>query len=111
MGSSDRERNHTECTPDLAHGLPYLDSFVRETQRLHNASFQPGRTTKTDVVLPGGCRCRRTVVVPALDAIHTNPSVWRDAFRFDPDRWNTGGQESAPLCVYPVCDGSARHSV
>ncbi|KAJ5102697.1 hypothetical protein N7532_003226 [Penicillium argentinense] len=45
-----------EWSPELAHGLPYLDSFVKETQRLHNAFFQPGRTKKTEVILPGGYR-------------------------------------------------------
>ncbi|KAK0653103.1 cytochrome protein [Cercophora newfieldiana] len=77
-----------EWTPDFAHGLPYLDRFVKETQRLHNASFQPGRTTKTDVVLPGGYRLpANAVIIPALYAIHTNSEVWNDPFRFDPDRW------------------------
>ncbi|KAK4446744.1 cytochrome P450 monooxygenase [Podospora aff. communis PSN243] len=77
-----------EWTPDFAHSLPYLDRFVKETQRLHNASFQPGRTTKTDVVLPGGYRLpANAVIIPALYAIHTNSEVWNDPFRFDPDRW------------------------
>ncbi|KAK3396681.1 cytochrome P450 [Sordaria brevicollis] len=80
----------TEWDPDLAHSLPFLDSFLKETQRLHNASFQPGRTTKTDVVLPGGYRLPENVcVIPALYAIHTNPEHWHDPFRFDPDRWDT----------------------
>lgn len=80
----------TEWTPELAHGLPYLDKFVKETQRLHNASFQPGRTTKTDVVVPGGYRLPpNAVMIPALYAIHTNPEYWHDPFRFDPDRWDT----------------------
>ncbi|KAK5651698.1 hypothetical protein OQA88_11764 [Cercophora sp. LCS_1] len=77
-----------EWTPDFAHSLPYLDRFVKETQRLHNASFQPGRTAKMDVVLPGGYRIPKdAVIIPALYAIHTNPETWHDPFRFDPDRW------------------------
>ncbi|KAK4163380.1 cytochrome P450 monooxygenase [Cladorrhinum sp. PSN259] len=80
----------TEWTPDLAHGLPLLDKFVKETQRLHNASFQPGRTTKTDVVVPGGYRIpENSVIIPALYAIHTNSDHWHDPLRFDPDRWDT----------------------
>lgn len=82
--------NNTEWTPDLANNLPFLDKFVKETQRLHNASFQPGRTTKTDTILPGGYRLPAdNVLIPALYAIHTNPNVWRDPFCFDPDRWDT----------------------
>jgi cytochrome P450 len=63
-------------TPELPHSLSYLDCFVKETQRLHNASFQPGRTTQADVVLPGGYSLPAdSVIVPALYAIHTNPEV------------------------------------
>ncbi|OKP11824.1 Cytochrome P450 4c21 [Penicillium subrubescens] len=58
-------------TPELPHSLSYLDCVVKETQRLHNASFQPGRTTQADVVLPGGYSLPAdSVIVPAL-AIHS----------------------------------------
>lgn len=94
-------RNETTWDPDLAHSMPYLDKFVKETQRLHNASFQPGRTTKTDVVLPGGYRLPAdSVLIPALYAIHTNPAVWRDPFRFDPDRWDSEEVKGRHRCAY-----------
>ncbi|KAJ5623793.1 Cytochrome P450 [Penicillium lagena] len=90
-----------DWTPELAHSLPYLDNFIKETQRLHNASFQPARTTKTDVVLPGGYRLPQdSVLIPALYAIHTNPNVWRDPFRFDPDRWTTDEVKNKHRCAY-----------
>ncbi|KAJ5912664.1 Cytochrome P450 [Penicillium tannophilum] len=90
-----------EWTPELAHGLPYLDCFVKETQRLHNASFQPGRTTKTEVILPGGYRLPpNSVIIPALYAIHTNPEVWRDPFRFDADRWAGEETKNMHRCAY-----------
>ncbi|KAF2743852.1 cytochrome P450 [Sporormia fimetaria CBS 119925] len=92
---------NTEWTPDLAHGLPYLDKFVKETQRLHNASFQPGRTSKTEVILPGGFRLPPdSVIIPALYAIHTNPNVWRDPFRFDTSRWDTEEVKKRHRCAY-----------
>jgi len=86
----DHDISHeTEWDPDLAHSLPFMDKFVKETQRLHNASFQPGRTTKQEVVIPGGYRLpENAVIIPALYAIHTNPEVWNDPFRFDPDRFD-----------------------
>lgn len=91
----------TEWTPDLAHSLPYLNNFVKKTQRLHNASFQPGRTTKTEVVLPGGYRLPpASVIIPALYAIHTNTDVWRDPFRFDPGRWDTEEVKKNHRCAY-----------
>jgi cytochrome P450 len=100
VGANGGECNKIDWTPDLAHSLPYLDKFVKETQRLHNASFQPGRTSKMDVILPGGYRLPPgSVIVPALYAIHTNPKVWRDPFRFDPDRWDTE-VKSLPRCAY-----------
>ncbi|KAK4183950.1 cytochrome P450 monooxygenase [Podospora australis] len=81
---------HTKWTPELAHGLPFLDKYVKETQRIHNASFQPTRTAKTDVVVPGGYRIPKdAAVVAALYAIHTNPEHWHDPLRFDPDRWDS----------------------
>lgn len=90
-----------EWTPELAHGLSYLDKFVKETQRLHNASFQPGRTTKTDAILPGGYRLKAdSVIIPALYAIHTNPAYWREPARFDPDRWDTEEVKNRHRCAY-----------
>lgn len=95
------ERNETEWTPDLANSLPYMENFVKETQRMHNASFQPGRTAKTDVILPGGYRLpKEGIIIPALYAIHTNPKLWRDPFRFDPDRWNTQEVKDRHRCAY-----------
>lgn len=98
----------TEWSPELAHGLPYLEKFVKETQRLHNASFQPGRTTKSEVIVPGGYRLPAdAVIVPALYAIHTNPDIWRDPFRFDPDRWDTEEVKNRHRCAYvPFATGS-----
>ncbi|OBT38555.1 hypothetical protein VE00_10901 [Pseudogymnoascus sp. WSF 3629] len=82
--------NETEWTPELASSLPFLDKFIKETQRLHNPSFQPGRTTKTEVIVPGGYRLPAdAVIIPAIHAIHTNPKVWKDPMTFDPDRWDT----------------------
>lgn len=92
----------TVWDPDFAHSLPYLDKFVKETQRLHNPSFQPGRTTKTEVILPGGYRLPPdSVIIPALYAIHTNPEVWQDPFRFEPGRWdNTEETKKRHRCAY-----------
>ena len=78
--------------------MPYLDNFVKETQRIHNGSFRPGRATKTEVVLPGGYRLPPDIL--ALYAIHTNPKVWRDPFRFDPDRWDKQETKDRHRCAY-----------
>ncbi|KAL4978769.1 cytochrome P450 [Aspergillus desertorum] len=41
-------------TYDEIQALPFLDAFVKETQRMHSPSFQPARNVKKDIILPGG---------------------------------------------------------
>jgi cytochrome P450 len=80
----------TELTSDFTDKLTYLDSFIKETQRRHNPSFQPGRTAKVDLILPGGYKLsKESVIIPALHHIHNNPALWDNPARFDPDRWAT----------------------
>jgi cytochrome P450 len=93
--------NETEWTPEHVASLKYLEKFVKETQRLHNPSFQPARTTKTEVILPGGWRLPAdAILVPALYAIHTNPAVWENPLRFDADRWDTEAVKKRHRCAY-----------
>jgi cytochrome P450 len=78
----------TSITAEQIDSLPELGNFVRETQRMHNPSYQPGRTAQKDLILPGGYALKKgTVVIPAIHHIHHNPKVWDNPDRFDPDRW------------------------
>lgn len=80
----------TEITADFTEKLTFLDKYIKETQRRHNPSFQPGRTAKVDLVLPGGYKLPKgAVVIPALHHIHNNPDIWDNPNRFNPDRWDT----------------------
>ncbi|KAM0722109.1 hypothetical protein Q7P37_001550 [Cladosporium fusiforme] len=80
----------TAVTPELLEDLPMLDKFIREMQRRHNPSYQPGRTAQRDLILPGGYKVRKgTVIIVALHHIHMNPKVWDNPNLFDPDRWDT----------------------
>jgi cytochrome P450 len=80
----------TELTADLTENLSFLDKYIREMQRRHNPSYQPGRTAKVDLVLPGGYKIPKdSVVIAALHHIHNNPNIWDNPSRFDPDRWDT----------------------
>jgi cytochrome P450 len=82
--------NTDSITAEQIDDLHMLDKFVKETQRRHNPSYQPGRTAQRDMILPGGYRLRKgTVVIIALHHIHMNPKVWDNPDRFDPDRWDT----------------------
>ncbi|KAM3550668.1 hypothetical protein MY1884_008135 [Beauveria asiatica] len=53
----------TQVTSDLTNKLTYLDKFIKETQRRHNPSYQPGRTSKKDMILPGGYKLPKDSVV------------------------------------------------
>jgi hypothetical protein len=81
---------NTQITTDLTDELQFLDKFIKETQRRHNPSFQPGRTSKVELVLPGGYKIPKdSVVISALHHIHNNPSLWDNPYQFEPDRWDT----------------------
>jgi cytochrome P450 len=82
--------DRTVWTPDLANSLPFLDKFIKETQRLHNPSYQPGRTALADNILPGGYRIpAESVIIIALHHLHNNPAIWDNPHEFNPDRWDT----------------------
>jgi cytochrome P450 len=67
----------TEVTPELLEDLPELDKFIKEMQRRHNPSYQPGRTAQRDLILPGGYKVKKgTVIIVALQHIHMNPKIW-----------------------------------
>jgi cytochrome P450 len=81
---------NTPMTADLTDRLTFLDKFIKETQRRHNPSYQPARTARVDMILPGGYKLPQdSIVIPALHHIHNNPAVWNNPARFDPDRWDT----------------------
>ncbi|EGU77405.1 hypothetical protein FOXB_12085 [Fusarium oxysporum f. sp. conglutinans Fo5176] len=91
----------TQVTAETTSKLSFLDKFIKETQRLHNPSFQPGRTAKVDMILPGGYRLPKgAVVISALHHMHNNKDVWENPGRFDPDRWDTEQVKNRPPGSY-----------
>ncbi|KAG9692636.1 cytochrome P450, partial [Aureobasidium melanogenum] len=91
----------TTWTPDLANALPFLDMYIKETQRLHNPSYQPGRTALSDTILPGGYKIPKdAVMIVAIHHIHNNPAVWEDPHKFNPDRWSTKAAKNRPKGSY-----------
>ncbi|KAJ5339874.1 hypothetical protein N7452_006602 [Penicillium brevicompactum] len=81
---------NTEITADVTDRLSFLDKYIKEMQRRHNPSFQPARTARVDLVLPGGYKIPKdSVVLPALHHIHNNPDLWDNPHKFTPDRWDT----------------------
>ncbi|KAI9037573.1 cytochrome P450 [Aspergillus affinis] len=92
---------NTEMTADFTDELEFLDKYIKETQRRHNPSFQPGRTAKVDLILPGGYKLPKdSVVIPALHHIHNHPDLWDNPARFNPDRWDTAEVKSRHKATY-----------
>ena len=91
----------TVWTYDNTNALSFLDKFVKETQRLHNPSYQPGRTAKEDVILPGGYKIPAdAVIISALHHIHNNPALWDNPHEFNPGRWDTERVKKRHKCAY-----------
>ncbi|KAI1430181.1 cytochrome P450 [Xylaria sp. FL1777] len=98
---------NTQLDADLIGQLTFLDKYIKETQRRHNPSFQPARTSKVDMILPGGYKLPKdSVVIPAIHHIHNNTALWDNPARFDPDRWDTDKVKSRPVGSYtPFASG------
>ncbi|KAL2126982.1 hypothetical protein VTI74DRAFT_11532 [Chaetomium olivicolor] len=92
---------NTQVTSALTDQLSFLDKYIKETQRRHNPSFQPGRTAKVDMILPGGYKLPKdAIVIPALHHIHNNGKIWDNPQLFDPDRWDTERVKNRPNASY-----------
>ncbi|OQD79985.1 hypothetical protein PENANT_c041G09622 [Penicillium antarcticum] len=101
---------NTEITADVTDRLDFLDKYIKEMQRRHNPSFQPARTAKVDLVLPGGYKISKdSVVLPALHHIHNNPELWDNPHKFTPDRWDTEEVKNRHKAAYiPFATGQRR---
>ncbi|KAL6691459.1 cytochrome P450 [Trichoderma pleuroticola] len=93
--------DETQITSEYTDRLVFQDKYIKEMQRKHNPSFQPGRTARTDLILPGGYKIPKdAVMIPALHHIHHNPEVWSNPEKFDPDRWDTDEVKNRPKGSY-----------
>ncbi|KAJ3574318.1 hypothetical protein NPX13_g4405 [Xylaria arbuscula] len=91
----------TQMNTDLVSKLTFLDKYVKETQRRHNPSYQPARTAKVDMILPGGYKLPKdSIMIPAIHHIHNNTALWDNPARFDPDRWDTDKVKNRPSGSY-----------
>ena len=92
----------TEVTSELTDKLTFQEKYVKEMQRVHNPSYQPGRVARLDCVLPGGYKIHEgDVIIAALHHIHTNAAWWHDPTRFDPDRWDKVSLQRTIIILYP----------
>ncbi|KAJ5402575.1 uncharacterized protein N7487_008471 [Penicillium crustosum] len=101
--------DETELTADFTERLLFQDKYIKEMQRRHNPSFQPGRTAKTDLVLPGGYKLPKdAVIIPAIHHIHNNPDIWDNPYKFNPDRWDTPEVKNRHKASYVPFGAGAR---
>lgn len=92
---------NTKMDADFIGKLAFLDKYIKETQRKHNPSYQPARTSKVDMILPGGYKLPKDqVVIPAIHHIHNNAELWDNPARFDPDRWDSDKVKNRPNGSY-----------
>jgi cytochrome P450 len=98
-----------QWTYEELQALPYLDAFVKETQRLHSPSFQPARNARQDVILPGAYRLPAgAIIIPSLPHLHTNSAHWDDPYCFNPDRWTTAHVKERHRSAYVPFAAGAR---
>ncbi|EFY89031.1 cytochrome P450 monooxygenase [Metarhizium acridum CQMa 102] len=93
--------DNTTMTAEYTERLVFLDKYIKEMQRRHNPSYQPGRTAKVDLILPGGYKLpKEAVIIPAIHHIHNNPDLWDNPYKFDPDRWDTDKVKNRHKAAY-----------
>jgi len=97
----------TDVTVDLISKLKFLENYVKEKLRRHSPSFQPARTSKVDMILPGAYKLpKNSIVIPGTWHIHNNPKTWDNPTQFDADRWDTEEVKNRPAGSYvPFASG------
>lgn len=96
----------TVVTVDMIPKLKFLEAFVKETLRRHSPSFQPARTSKVDLILPGAYKLpANSIVIPGTWHVHNNPKVWDNPNRFDPERWLGDGLNIPQGAFTPFATG------
>lgn len=77
-----------QLTYDMLGELTTLDSIFKESLRMHSPVQVLARKALRDTDLGGYFVPRGTLVLVEPDAIHSNPAVWSDPRRFDPERFS-----------------------
>ena len=73
--------------PDEMPKLPYLSAVISETLRMHPAvPIVLRKLSAPRTVIGLDCKAGDIVGI-AVPALHFNPSIWQDPYRFNPDRF------------------------
>ncbi|KAI8064291.1 cytochrome P450 [Gilbertella persicaria] len=75
-------------TTEQISSLKYMDRVLKETLRLHPPLRGITKVCIKDCVVPGGYRIKEdTACAVSILNIHTNPDIYPDPFKYDPDRF------------------------
>ncbi|KXJ16750.1 Cytochrome P450 4c3 [Exaiptasia diaphana] len=86
--------------------LKYLECVIKEALRLYPSVPFFARELTEDFTIDGVAVPKGTTVGTATFALHTNPKVWPDPYKFDPDRFlpeNSQGRH--PYAYVPFSAG------
>ena len=89
-----------------AAGDEYLDAVAKETLRIRPVVPDVGRILKEPVEVAGYQLPAGVMVVPSITSVHTDPEVYPDPYRFDPDRMV--GATLSPTTWFPFGGGNRR---
>ena len=89
-----------------AAGDEYLDAVAKETLRIRPVVPDVGRILKEPVEVAGYQLPAGVMVVPSITSVHTDPEVYSDPNRFDPDRMV--GATLSPTTWFPFGGGNRR---
>ena len=87
-------------------GDEYLEAVVKETLRIRPVVFDVGRVLQEPVELAGYRLPAGVMVVPGIGLVHSDPTVYPDPERFDPDRMV--GATLSPTTWFPFGGGNRR---
>jgi cytochrome P450 len=84
------ENTSEDCSPQLSEKshFPYCEAVMTESQRLGNILPMSLRNTASDDVKVGGYRIPKgALVIPNLDSIMHDETIFPDSYKFDPTRF------------------------
>jgi cytochrome P450 len=95
---------------DLA-SLPYVERVVTESMRLYPPAWIVGRRAIAEYELGDYLVPPRSILVMSPYIMQRDPRFYRDAERFDPDRWTPAFRAALPKFAYFPFGGGPRQCI